>query len=74
MGVGFSMKDEAAGEIPVAFVVRSNGSEITEDEIKQYISQQVNEGYVSYIFVVVIEFIGANKHVFVAGGILQENR
>ncbi|CAJ1941880.1 unnamed protein product [Sphenostylis stenocarpa] len=35
------MKDEAAGEIPVAFVVRSNGSEITEDEIKQYISQQV---------------------------------
>jgi len=41
MGVGFSMKDEAAGEIPVAFVVRSKGSEITEDEIKQYISQQV---------------------------------
>ncbi|KAL2338623.1 hypothetical protein Fmac_013069 [Flemingia macrophylla] len=35
------MKDEAAGELPVAFVVRSNGSKITEDEIKQYISQQV---------------------------------
>ncbi|XP_015877593.1 4-coumarate--CoA ligase CCL1 [Ziziphus jujuba] len=35
------MKDEAAGEIPVAFVVRSNGSKITEDEIKQYISKQV---------------------------------
>ncbi|WOL19037.1 4-coumarate--CoA ligase 1-like [Canna indica] len=35
------MKDEAAGEIPVAFVVRSNGSQITEDEIKQYISRQV---------------------------------
>ncbi|XP_047165936.1 4-coumarate--CoA ligase CCL1-like [Vigna umbellata] len=35
------MKDEAAGEIPVAFVVRSKGSEITEDEIKKYISQQV---------------------------------
>ncbi|KAG4378581.1 hypothetical protein GLYMA_17G064600v4 [Glycine max] len=35
------MKDEAAGEIPVAFVVRSNGSEIAEDEIKKYISQQV---------------------------------
>lgn len=39
---GFSMKDEAAGEIPVAFVVRSNGSEIAEDEIKKYISQQVH--------------------------------
>ncbi|XP_061361634.1 4-coumarate--CoA ligase CCL1-like [Gastrolobium bilobum] len=35
------LKDEAVGELPVAFVVRSNGSEITEDEIKQYISQQV---------------------------------
>ncbi|KAI4379820.1 hypothetical protein MLD38_006066 [Melastoma candidum] len=35
------MKDEAAGEIPVAFVVRSNGSQISEDEIKQYISKQV---------------------------------
>ncbi|KAK7265278.1 hypothetical protein RJT34_32896 [Clitoria ternatea] len=35
------MKDEAAGEVPVAFLVRSNGSKITEDEIKQYISKQV---------------------------------
>lgn len=39
--VCFSMKDEAAGEIPVAFVVRSNGSKISEDDIKQYISKQV---------------------------------
>jgi 4-coumarate--CoA ligase len=35
------MKDEAAGEVPIAFVVRANGSKITEDEIKQYISKQV---------------------------------
>ncbi|KAK2646326.1 hypothetical protein Ddye_021521 [Dipteronia dyeriana] len=35
------MKDEAAGEVPVAFVVKSNGSKITEDDIKQYISKQV---------------------------------
>lgn len=36
------MKDEVAGEVPVAFVVRANGSNISEDEIKQYISKQVN--------------------------------
>nr|QLM00646.1 4-coumarate-CoA ligase 1 [Ziziphora clinopodioides subsp. bungeana] len=30
-----SMMDEQAGEVPVAFVVRSNGFNITEDEIKQ---------------------------------------
>ncbi|OMO70519.1 AMP-dependent synthetase/ligase [Corchorus capsularis] len=36
-----AMKDEVAGEVPVAFVVKSEKSEITEDEIKQYISKQV---------------------------------
>ncbi|GAB2291480.1 4-coumarate--CoA ligase 1, variant 2 [Dionaea muscipula] len=36
-----AMKDEAAGEVPVAFVVRSNGSQISEDEVKHYISKQV---------------------------------
>jgi len=35
------MKDEVAGEVPVAFVVRSKASNISEQEIKQYISNQV---------------------------------
>ncbi|OIT36281.1 PREDICTED: 4-coumarate--CoA ligase 2-like [Nicotiana attenuata] len=35
------MKDEVAGEVPVAFVVRANGSNISEEEIKKYISEQV---------------------------------
>jgi 4-coumarate--CoA ligase len=35
------MKDDSCGEVPVAFVVTSNGSEITEDELKQYVKKQV---------------------------------
>ncbi|XP_012090907.2 4-coumarate--CoA ligase 2 [Jatropha curcas] len=36
-------KDEGAGEVPVAFVVRSNsnGLELTEEAVKEYISKQV---------------------------------
>ncbi|TVU05666.1 hypothetical protein EJB05_48838, partial [Eragrostis curvula] len=36
------MKNDSCGEVPVAFVVRSvDGSEITEDEVKQYVAKQV---------------------------------
>ncbi|XP_050224333.1 4-coumarate--CoA ligase 2 [Mercurialis annua] len=34
-------KDEGAGEVPVAFVVRSNGFELSEEAVKEYISKQV---------------------------------
>ncbi|KDP41905.1 hypothetical protein JCGZ_26923 [Jatropha curcas] len=35
------LKNEDAGEVPIAFVVRAEKSQITEDEIKQYVSKQV---------------------------------
>lgn len=35
------MNDDQAGEVPVAFVVKENDSEITENEVKQFISKQV---------------------------------
>jgi 4-coumarate--CoA ligase len=37
----FRMKDDLAGEIPVAFIVRTEGSELTEDEIKQFVAKEV---------------------------------
>ncbi|KAF0906125.1 hypothetical protein E2562_009116 [Oryza meyeriana var. granulata] len=36
-----SMKDDLAGEVPVAFIVRTDGSEITEDEIKKFVAKEV---------------------------------
>lgn len=35
------MKDEVADEVPVAYVVRSEGSQLTEDDVKSYVNKQV---------------------------------
>jgi 4-coumarate--CoA ligase len=35
------MKDELAGEVPVAFIIRTEDSEISEDEIKQFVAKEV---------------------------------
>lgn len=58
------MKDDLCGEIPVAFIVQANGSEITEDEIKQYIAKQVrhaiHERYIAFISFFFFFFGGEN--------------
>lgn len=41
MKLVFRMKDDLAGEVPVAFIVRTEGSEITEDEIKKFVAKEV---------------------------------
>ena len=35
------MKDEEAGEIPVAFVVRSGEADVSEGQVKKYVAEQV---------------------------------
>ncbi|KAJ0250371.1 4-coumarate--CoA ligase 2 [Hirschfeldia incana] len=36
-----AMKEEAAGEVPVAFIVKSKDSELSEDEVKKFVAKQV---------------------------------
>ena len=37
----FSKKDEVAGEVPIAFVVRAHDAEIDESAIKEFVAKQV---------------------------------
>jgi hypothetical protein len=37
----FRQKDDAAGEVPVAFVVRAADSDIAEEAVKEFVSKQV---------------------------------
>ncbi|KAJ7982680.1 4-coumarate--CoA ligase like [Quillaja saponaria] len=36
-----SKKDDVAGEVPIAFVVQSNGFDLTEEAVKEFIAKQV---------------------------------
>ncbi|RRT57175.1 hypothetical protein B296_00027665 [Ensete ventricosum] len=82
------MKDEATGEVPVAFVGRSNGSEITEDEIKQHVSKQVKLPPFHCIFCNIKNCISKRvdntsvastkiltlRSLFLSGGLLQQDQ
>lgn len=48
------MKEEAAGEVPVAFVVKSKDSELSEDDVKQFVSKQVKIELECHIFDLII--------------------
>lgn len=39
--VVFRYPDETAGQIPMAFIVRQAGKELTEDEIMDWVAKQV---------------------------------
>lgn len=70
------MKDESAGEVPVAFVVKSNESKITEEEVKQYISKQVYS-HTSIVPLMLLQVLIQTDTYFnlqrSAGSFLQEN-
>lgn len=41
----YRQKDDVAGELPVAFVVRSNGFELTEETVKEFVAKQVGRNF-----------------------------
>ncbi|EOA30188.1 hypothetical protein CARUB_v10013305mg, partial [Capsella rubella] len=63
-----AMKDEVADEVPVAFVVRSEGTQLSEDDVKSYVNKQV----VHYKRIKMVFFIEAIPKA-VSGKILRKD-
>jgi hypothetical protein len=43
----FRYPDEVAGQIPMAFIVRKPGQELTEDDIVDWVAKQVSDSFCS---------------------------
>lgn len=57
--VVFRYPDEAAGQIPMAFIVRQPGKELTEDEIMDWVAKQVLNSSTLICFVLHCVVIGS---------------
>lgn len=56
----YRQKDDVAGEVPVAFIVRSD-VDLTEEAVKEFIAKQVMQDSLSWTKPIVINSIPANR-------------